>query len=322
METGKDPTQRHFEAARRKAFRNKVRRILTGRANRLLSWDDVQQKLHLSEFVDREVISVPLERIVGSVGRYREFDRAFMPKFDSTAPRWRSIAGAYFDQVRLPPVTLYGVGDSYFVVDGHHRISVAREMGRTSVDAHVIEAEARVPVTGTLDADGVQIAAEHTRFLECTRLDVLRPEQRVEFTTVGAYQWALEHIALHRQAMTREQQSAVQPTEAIVDWYDHIYLPVVRIIRETGMLTHFPGRTESDLFLWIIDHQLDLSERCGPGVTEERAAEYLADRSTAPPIRRLARAARERVTGPDCTLLVDERVQQPGDGLSEDKGHQ
>jgi hypothetical protein len=309
METGKDQTQQHFEAARRRAFWNEIRRLLSGRSNRLLSWQDVEEELHLSDFVDREVVSVPLDRIVGSVGRYREFDRAFMPKLDSTAPRWRSIARAYFDEVRLPPITLYKVEDIYFVVDGHHRVSVARELGRAFVDARVIEAGAKVPVSTNLDAEGLQIAGEYTHFLECTRLSALRPEQNVEFTTVGAYDWALEHMAVHRHAMSQAQRREVTQDEAVEDWYDHIYLPVVRIIREKEMLAEFPRRTEADLFLWIVDHQQDLVERCGPGVSQERAAEHLAYRYTVQPIKRVVRAAREWVAGPACPPLVE---REPG----------
>jgi hypothetical protein len=309
METGKDPTQQHFEAARRRAFWNEIGRLLSGRSNRLLSWQDVQEELHLSDFVAREVLSVPLDRIVGSVGRYREFDRTFMPKLNSTAPRWRSIVSAYFDEVSLPPVTLYKVGDAYFVIDGHHRVSVARELGRAYVDAKVIEAEARVPVSTNLDAEGLQLAGEYTRFLERTRLDAVRPEQNVEFTTVGAYEWALEHMAVHRHAMSQAQRREVTQDEAVADWYDHIYLPVVHVIREKGVLAKFPRRTEADLFLWIVDHQQDLVERCGPGVSQERAADHLAYRHTVQLTKRVVRAAREWVAGPACPPLVE---REPG----------
>jgi uncharacterized ParB-like nuclease family protein len=308
METAKAPTERHFEAARRKAFWNGIRQFLSGRSNKLLSWRDVEAELHPSDFVDQKVASVPLDRIVGSVGRYREFDRAFMPKLDSTAPRWRSIASAYLDRVRLPPITVYKVGNAYFVVDGHHRVSVAKELGRTSVDAHVIEAETRVPVSTDLDGDGLQIAGEHMRFLECTQLDVLRPQQSVRFTTVGAFDWALQHIALHREAMSRVAQRVVTQDEAVLDWFDRVYLPLVRIVRETGLLDQFPARTEADMFLWIVDHQRDLSVQCGPGVGREAAAEHLAYRHSVQPLSRVVRAVREWVAGPACELLAYEEA--------------
>ena len=172
METGKDRTQLHFEAARRRAFWNQIRRLLSGRSNRLLSWRDVQDQLHPSDFVDREVVSVPLDRIVGSVGRYREFDRAFMPLLDSTAPRWRSIARAYFDHVRLPPVTLYKMADNYFVIDGHHRVSVARELGRAFVDAKVFEAQQAIR-DGATELDMViNVGALKSRDYELLERDI------------------------------------------------------------------------------------------------------------------------------------------------------
>jgi hypothetical protein len=80
----------------------------------------------------------------------------------------------------------------------------------------------------------------------------------------------------------------------------------VRIIRERKLLAEFPGRTEADLFLWIFDHQHDLVEQCGPGVSQERAAEHLAYRYSARPMKRVVRAAREWVTGPVCEVLLDE----------------
>jgi len=317
--TDRDPTRVHFEAARRKAFWNEVGRFLGRPSRELLSWGDVKDNLHVSNLVDAETGSINLDEIVGSVGRYHEFDRAFRPKLDSTAQRWRSVASAYLNHVRLPPVTLYKVGEIYFVVDGHHRISVARELGQAFVDANVIEAEARVPVTTTLDAESLQLAGEYTRFLERTRLDLLRPEQSVEFTTLGAYDWALNHIAQHRRAMSQEQDRPVTQDEAVVDWYDRLYVPVARIIRNMGMLAEFPRRAEADLFLWIVDHQHNLVEQCGTEVSEVGAAEHLAYRYSVQPVKRLMRAAREWVAGPVCSLVVDQELR--GQASSLDRGH-
>ena len=302
----KDQTQRAFEAARRRAFWNELGSFLSGRSNRLLSWDEVRDELDLHETVYQGVQAVPVVQIIGSVERYRDFDRALMPKRDDIAPRWRSVATANYEHVSLPAVTLYKVGDAYFVIDGHHRVSVARQQGRAFVDAKVTEAESRVPVTAALDADDLVIKGEYIRFLERTRLDVLRPEQRVEFTAAGAYGRLLEHMAVHRYAMAREQRRSIPEDEAVCDWYDHVYLPLVRIIRGRSILAGFPGRTEADLYLWIMDHQHDLRERCGPGVAAERAAEHFAGRYAVQPLKRTLRAIREWVAGPACDLLTDE----------------
>ena len=303
MET-KDQTQRAFEAARRRAFRNELGSFLSGRPNGLLSWDEVRDELDLGEAVYRGVEAVPVLKIIGSVERYRDFDRAFMPKRDDIAPRWRSVATAHHDHVSLPLVTLYKVGDAYFVIDGHHRVSVARQQGRAFIDARVTEAESRVPVTADLDADDLVIKGEYIRFLERTRLDVLRPEQNIEFTTGGAYERLLEHIAAHRYAMALEQRRSIPQDEAVCDWYDRAYLPLVRIVRRRDILAGFPGRTEADLYLWIMDHQHDLREQCGPNVGAERAAEHFAHRYAVQPLVRALRAMREWVAGPACDLLT------------------
>jgi len=296
---GRDQALADFDAARRKAFWNEIVSFLSGRPNRLLSWDEVRDKLGVRGQVYRGMQAVPVDKVIGSVGRYRDFDRAFLPTQDRTAGRWRSIARAHYDDISLPPVKLYKIGDAYFVLDGNHRVSVAREQGVEFVDAEVIEAETRVPVTADLDAGDLEIKGEYIRFLERTRLDDLRPDQHIEFTIGGGYERLLEHIAVHRYFMGLEQQRFIPEDEAVCDWYDHVYLPLVYIIREKDILADFPGRTEADLYLWVIDHQHYLRERFGPGVGTEQAAEHFADHYTTRPIKRMVHAVQDLVAGQD-----------------------
>ncbi|MBE9471347.1 MAG: hypothetical protein IMY75_04470 [Chloroflexi bacterium] len=296
---GKDQARIDFDTARRKAFWNEIVSFLSGRPNRLLSWDEVRDKLGVRGQVYWGIRAVPVDKIIGSVGRYRDFDRVFLPTQDRTASRWRSIARAHYDDVSLPPVKLYKIGDAYFVLDGNHRVSVAREQGVEFVDAEVIEAATRVPVTADLDAGDLEIKGEYTRFLERTRLDELRPDQRVEFTIGGGYERLLEHIAVHRYFMGLEQQRFIPEDEAVCDWYEHVYLPLVYIIREKDTLADFPGRTEADLYLWVMDHQHYLRERFGPGVGTGQAAEHFADHYTTRPIKRMVHAVQDLVAGQD-----------------------
>ena len=296
---GKNRARIDFDTARRKAFWNEIISFLSGRPNRLLSWDEVRDKLGVRGQVYWGIRAVPVDKIIGSVGRYRDFDRVFLPTQDRTASRWRSIARAHYDDVSLPPVKLYKIGDAYFVLDGNHRVSVAREQGVEFVDAEVIEAATRVPVTADLDAGDLEIKGEYTRFLERTRLDELRPDQRIEFTIGGGYERLLEHIAVHRYFMGLEQQRFIPEDEAVCDWYDHVYLPLVHIIREKDILADFPGRTETDLYLWVMDHQHYLRERFGPGVGTGQAAEHFADHYTTRPIKRMMHAVQDLVAGQD-----------------------
>jgi hypothetical protein len=294
-----------FQTARRKAFWREVFSFLGGRPNRLLSWREVCDKLGIRGQIYRGMQTVPVDRIIGSVGRYLDFDRAFLPTQGVTANRWRSIARAHYDDISLPPVKLYKIGDAYFVLDGNHRVSVARERGVEFVDAEVIEAAARVPVTAQMDAGDLEIKGEYTRFLEQTRLDELRPDQQVEFTIGGGYEQLLEHIAVHRYFMGLEQQRFIPEDEAVCNWYDNVYAPLVRITREQDVLADFPHRTDADLYLWIMDHQHYLRERFGPGVETERATEHFVDHYTTRLFRRILHAVRDLVSGEDMEKEFD-----------------
>lgn len=267
-----------FRRARAKRFLRKVWGIIARRNTDLLAWDEVRERLKLRGFVRRGIQTVPVDKIVGSVGRYRDFDNAFLPTHDSNSARWRKINRAFYDDISLPPVTLYKIGDVYFVLDGNHRVSVAKEHGVQFIDADVYEAMLHVPVTAQdIDAETLTLLGEYNDFLTRTRLDVLRPEQNIRFTIGGGYARLLEHIAVHRYYMGIEQQRPISEDEAVVDWYDNVYMPIVEAIRKENILEDFPGRTEADLYLWVIDHKHYLKEACGHEVPPEEAAQHFAE---------------------------------------------
>ncbi len=281
-----------FRRARSKGFLRKVWSLLSGQNTQLMAWDEVRDKLKLRGFIRRGIQEVPVDKIKGSVGRYRDFDNVFLPMHDSSSNRWRKINRAFYDDISLPPVSLYKVGDVYFVLDGNHRVSVAREHGIKYIDAEVQEAIARVPVTAEdIDADALELLGEYTEFLERTRLDVLRPEQNIRFSIGGGYARLLEHIAVHRYFMGLDLKREIGEDEAVVDWYDNVYMPIVEAIRKEGILAHFPGRTEADLYLWIMDHKHYLKEHCGREVPpEEAVADYAEHYAEKPPLRRVQEA--------------------------------
>jgi len=272
---------------RRAWFRDVVAR-LAGRSNQLLSYEAVKRSLKLGGPIYRGVKTVPVAQIVGSVDRYRDFDDVFLPKQDSTANRWKSIARAFYSDVDLPPVRLYKVGDAYFVMDGHHRVSVAREQGIEFIDAEVQEVISRVPVSADLKAEDLMILHEYRRFLERSKLDEIRPGQHIRFTVAGGYQQIIEHIAMHRHYMQLEQQRDVSDAAAVADWYDHVYLPLVEVIRANNVLDDFPDRTESDLYLWIVEHLYFLRETEQDTSIEEAAEDY-ADQYSEKSVKRLVR---------------------------------
>ena len=244
-----------FARVRSRAFLHDLWALLAGTRNSLLSYDEVKEKLRISGPIYRGVRTVEVAKIVGSVNRYRDFDHAFLPAHNSIADRWQRVDRAFYEEVSLPPVVLYKVGDIYFVVDGHHRVSVAREQGQEFIEAEVRECKVKVPVGPDLTPEDLEILGAKVEFLERTGLDRLRPGVQIDLTVPDGYSRMLEHIAVHRYFMGLDQQRDISEEEGVVHWYDTVYLPIVRVIRQRGILEEFPGRTEGDLYLWVLDRQ-------------------------------------------------------------------
>ena len=123
--------------ARLRALVARIRREHT--SNRLLSFDDVRREHAANNRLHRGTRVVEVEEIVGSVGRWDEFDRSFLPARASVGHKWKRIDRAFHRTEDLPPVMLYKLEEAYFVVDGHHRVSVARYHDVPTVEAAVVE---------------------------------------------------------------------------------------------------------------------------------------------------------------------------------------
>jgi hypothetical protein len=248
-----------FARARFKAFLNQIINYVDGQPTTLLSYDDVKEKLHLGGPIYRGVKTVEVNKIVGSLNRYHQFDRAFLPLEDQIANRWQNIDRAYYQEVNLPPVVLYKVGDIYFVVDGHHRVSVAREQGQEFIEADVRECSTLVNITPDLKPEDLEILGEKVFFLERTGLDQIRPKANIKLTIPDGFEQILEHIAVHRYFMGLDLKRDISDEEAVAHWYDKVYKPIIRTIRASKILKDFPGKTEADLYLWVLDRQRYLS---------------------------------------------------------------
>ncbi|MFN8387022.1 MAG: hypothetical protein U0X92_11445 [Anaerolineales bacterium] len=252
-----------FQQARFKAFFNRIWASLSGQRANLLSYDEIKEKLHIGGPIYRGVQTVRVEQIAGSLNRYHEFDRVFLPAHDKLASRWQSVNRAFYQDISLPPVVLYKVGQVYFVVDGHHRVSVARKQGQIFIEAEVRECSTRVNITPDLKPEDLEIIEDKVHFLERTALDTLKPDAYIKLTIPDGFDRMLEHIAVHGYFMGLDLKRDITDEEAVIDWYDNVYMPVIQVIRETGILREFPEKTEGDLYLWVLDHQHYLAEEEG-----------------------------------------------------------
>lgn len=266
-----------FSRARFKAFVNSIWSLIQGQPNQLLSYDEIKEKLRVGGPIYRGVQTVPVKQIVGSLNRYHQFDRAFLPTQTETAERWQRINRAFYNDVSLPPVVLYQVGEVYFVVDGHHRVSVAREQGQIFIEAEVRECATRVNITPNIRIEDLEILSEKVGFIERTGIDEARPDANIKLTISDGFNRMLEHIAVHKYFMGIEQKRDISDEEAVADWYDKVYTPIVKVIRGSEILQDFPGHTEGDLYLWVLDHQHYLHETNGLALMppEEAARDYV-----------------------------------------------
>lgn len=250
-----EQARQDFQRARFKAFMNRAWATLSGKPTTLLSYDEIKEKLHIGGPIYRGVKTVLVDQIAGSLNRYHEFDNVFLPASDQLADRWQSVNRAFYQEISLPPVVLYKVGQVYFVVDGHHRVSVARQQGQIYIEAEVRECSTRVNLTADIKPEDLIILETKVQFLERTSLDSLKPDANIKLTIPDGFDRMLEHIAVHRYFMGIDWKRDISEEEAIVHWYDNVYMPVINVIRETNILKDFPTKTEGDLYLWVLDHQ-------------------------------------------------------------------
>jgi hypothetical protein len=269
---------REWRQARHSAFVQDVLAAFTRRSADLMSFEDVHQKLQLRSLHYLDLQEVPLDQIVGSVGRYTDFTRAFFPRQDHLQERWQRIEELLATGRDLPPIELYKVGQVYFVRDGNHRVSVARQHGKSTLKACVWEYETHIPLEPDSDVDDLLCKTAHGAFVECTNIDHLCPGAQVKLTQPSGYEDLLGEIHTYQQILSRIDRREIASDEALTLWYEIRYIPIVEIIRQCGVLQYFPGRTEADLYLWLCRNLQELEESYGHHVLGQEAAYDLSKR--------------------------------------------
>lgn len=286
-----------FDAARLAAVMADLVRPLLGRPTDLLPFDEVREGLRLRHFVDRGLVEVPLDRIVGTLGRAREFNRAFLPRDEALRERWEDVEDLAEGPAGFPPVELYQVDEAYFVVDGHHRVSVARSLGAQSIEAWVKRFDTPFPLAPEDSIEDVLLHAGLADFLECTGLPAEMAE-RFRVSVANGYERLLDHVKVHRYFLGLEWQRPFTWEEAVASWRDTLFLPTVEAIGATGVLADFPGRSEADLYLFVMDHLHRLRERYGGAAVATAAAVDALRREEGNPEGKPRRRRRRRPPAP------------------------
>jgi len=297
-----------FRRARRRSAVREIVDQVKGKSSDLLSYEDVVKKLKGLESSTRELKDIPIKSIVGSVGRYRDFNRGFLPRKGIRSERWARVKMAMSGLRGVPPIEVYQIGEAYFVKDGNHRVSVAKEMGFSHFQAYVTEVKTKVPLSSKVDLDEIIIKSEFVDFLAKTNLDQLRPDADLKVTVPGEYDALLEHIKVHRYYMGINQNQEVEYADAVTHWYDTFYLPIVEIIHKRGLLREFSGRTDTDLYLFITQHKSELEQTLGWEITLEKAASDIEPNTTG---YRPSKHARVSTSKEDSSFTQDSTLQKP-----------
>jgi hypothetical protein len=244
-----------WEKVRNKAFISRIQHFLRPDKDRLLSFNDVKDILKPKNEIYRGLQVVPINLIVGSEGRYQDFNQYFLPKRDFLRGRWESVDTAVLSDITLPPIKLYEIGGVYFVRDGNHRVSVAKMQGVESIDAEVTSLESNIKLTPGMSVDAMKkavIKMEKDAFEAKTHFSKLTGCTTLDFSTTGRYDVIYNHILVHKYYINLGVKEEIPFDTALVSWYQSVYVPIIRIIREEGICKKFPGRTESDLYTFIV----------------------------------------------------------------------
>lgn len=214
-----------------------------------------QEKEEAYEAVERGTLMVPLAKIVGSVGRYHDFDNQFRAHSNNKDERLKGIMDAMREGKNMPPIALYQIKEDFFILDGHHRFRAAVELGWSEIRSRIVEL---LPSKNTLEN---QLYIEKIQFRDKAGLtesiDLSEPGQ------IKHLEWQVEE---HQKFLANQKKQDISFKQAAADWYRTIYRPLATLIDNSKLIKSFPGRTVDDLYLYISVHQWEIGSKRTYGI--------------------------------------------------------
>ena len=249
-----------FGYARFRAFWDEVRSRLIGQPVELMCFDDVKAHLHLTGGVYRGLRNVPLNNITGSVNRHHEFTRHFFPKKTIDIERWSRVYVQATGMMGVPAIEVYKVADVYFVVDGNHRVSIAHQMGNQTIEAYVTEFPTKVDIAPEMTETQIVSTVARAQFLDATQLHQSCPDaQDITLSHAEHFVELLKHIHIYQYSLEFEHDEVITLPQSAQIWFNNVYQPIMSLIRKYRLLQGISGKTEGDLYLWLIEsaHAID-----------------------------------------------------------------
>ena len=240
-----DPSS--FDKARRKEAYRRVLEVIA-RRRRPIPWGEVTDRVHVFEQTYEGVRSIPVARIAGSIERSSDLTSDFLPRGEAGRQRWEELERV-FSQTGFPPISVYELGQNYWVIDGRHRVAIAKQQKMDYIDAEVTRLHARYEIKPDVDIGQLILAEQERLFMEGSGLASARPGASIKLTRPHFYAELLELVKVHGYDLMREQNRLLTPGEIAAHWYEHVFVPTTEAIRREGLLEAFPRSTAADLFL-------------------------------------------------------------------------
>lgn len=267
-------SRENFSKARAKGRMQELLSTLQWKNNEFLSFYEVTKLLKPRVETYRGIMPIPVENIIGSEGRYHDFTLAFYPRKDMLRSRWQSVDEAHLQNVTLPPISVYKLGDYYFVRDGNHRVSVAKTQGVEFIDAEVVELDSQITLEPGMTRQQLikrVVSYERERFIEEYGFDSFMDMELVKFSSPGMYPEIVNHILVHKYYINENIEKEIPFEEAAKSWYKNVFIPLIIQMREDHVLRSFPGKTYGDLYLWLVRHWDNLKHGREKEVSIEKA---------------------------------------------------
>ena len=266
-----------FSRAHRKEMYHRLARVVRGSPPAPLpSFNDMRSRLHLFQQTYAGLQTIDVDKIVGTVDRSDDFDRDFLPRSPQTRERWERLERA-FPSLGFPPITADQVGDVYFVIDGNHRVALAKQKGAEFIDAEVTEIHTDIEIDEDIDFERIIYLEQARRFMQQSGLERSRPMARIDFSRPQGFVELLDVVKAHGYDLMMEKGTVLEPHEIAADWYDRVYLPAVESIRWENLLDLESGSTEGDLFLWVLQRRRKHDSQEGERTFKDTARQAARD---------------------------------------------
>ncbi|OJF75995.1 MAG: transcriptional regulator [Treponema sp. CETP13] len=280
MDIAKSQSRDDFIKAHNKAMYNGIQHFLNPDETELLSFSDIKKWLKPKDEIYTGMQCVPISLIVGSEGRYKDFDNHFFPKNTHLQKRWERIDQAHLTDIILPPIKLYELGGLYFVRDGNHRVSVAKSQGVIDIDAEVVSLQSEINLIPGMSKRQILhrvIDYEKKIFYQETGFGDITDDWELNLSSPGQYDVILNHILIHKYYINQNMTKEIEMHDAILSWYNNVYIPVIRVIKKQKIMKRFHKRTESDMYVWLIRYWDELKQQLGNDYSLDTAASQFKD---------------------------------------------